>query len=121
MVGGALLVTMLFFRAVLEPNLATKLFSVRDKALTLDAVNDLRAKEGAAVTVPMALGQGLLRVIPIKPEWWLDDAYAEDATPVVALDDAEHRLPGWYPYDVAVRAGAHEVAVWMPRHSGNPG
>lgn len=30
-------------------------------------------------------------------------------------------MPGWYPYDVAVRAGAPEVVSWMPRRSGHPG
>ncbi len=69
----------------------------------------------------MAPGQGVLRVIPIKPEWWLDDAYAVDATPVVAVENAELRLPDWHPYDVAVRAGAPEVLAWMPRRSGIPG
>lgn len=121
MVGGALLATMLFFTAVLGPKLATKLFFVRNKALTLDAVNDLRAKESEPATVSMAPGQGVLRVIPIKPGWWLDDAYAADATPVVAVENAELRLPGWHPHDVAVRVGAPEVLAWMPRHSGNPG
>jgi len=121
LVGGALLVTMFFFTAVLGPNLAKKVFLVRAKALTPEAVNGLRAKASAAVTVPTASGQGVLRVIPIKPEWRLDDAYAEDATPAVTVEDVEHRLSSWDPYDIAVRAGASEVVAWLPRGSGNPG
>ena len=85
-------------------------------------VRDLTAKEAAPVTVPIASGQGVLRVIPIKPEWWLDeDAYADDVTPVVAVEDVEYWLPGWDPYDVAVPAGAVNVVAWVPRRNGNSG
>ena len=118
---SALLLTLFFFRAVLGPNLSTRLFFVRNKALTLNQVNDLRAKENTTVTVPIAPGQGVLRIIPIKPEWWLDDAYPEKATPVIAVEDVEHRVPGWAPYDVVVQAGTRNVVAWLPRRSGNRG
>ncbi|MEV0566859.1 hypothetical protein [Dactylosporangium sp. NPDC050588] len=94
---------------------------MRDKALTPDVVTDLRAKQSAAVTVAVASDQGVLRIIPVKPGWWLDDVHAQDAAPVVAVQDAEHRLPGWNPHDVAVRAGMSDVVAWMPRRNGGPG
>ncbi|MFF5181884.1 hypothetical protein ACFY2Q_28010 [Micromonospora sp. NPDC000316] len=119
--GGALVVTLLLPIGVLGPNLATKLFFVRNKVLTPDVVRDLVATEAAAVTVPIASGQGVLRVIPFKPEWWLDDSYADDAAPVVAVEDVEYGLPGWGPYDIAVPAGSVDVVVWVPRRNGNLG
>lgn len=119
--GGAMIVTLLLLMAVLGPNRAAKLFCVRNKMLTPDVVRDLIAKKAAAVTVPLAAGQGALRVIPVKPEWWLDDSYADDAAPVVAVEDVEYRLPGWDPYDIAVPAGSVDVVAWVPRRSGNPG
>ncbi|SCF38957.1 hypothetical protein GA0074695_6465 [Micromonospora viridifaciens] len=119
--GGVLLITALFFRAVLGPNRAEKLFSVRSKVLTPDVVHDLGAKQVPAALVPIASGQGVLRIIAVKPEWWLDDAYADDAAPVVTVEGVEHRLPGWDPYDIAVPAGAVEVVAWVPRRSRNPG
>ncbi|MGW4464025.1 hypothetical protein [Micromonospora sp. NPDC004704] len=121
MFGGAFFATLAFSTAVLGPGLTEKLFFVQDKALTPEVVTDLRAKESAPSTVPVSSGQGILRVIPVRPEWWLDDTYAEYATPVVAVEDAEHRLPGWDPYDIAVRAGGPAVVAWMPRASGIPG
>ncbi|MEU8259275.1 hypothetical protein AB0C02_01440 [Micromonospora sp. NPDC048999] len=119
--GGVLFITLLVFMATLGPNLAEKLFCVRNKVLTAGMVRDLGAKKDAPATVPIASGQGVLRIIPLKPEWWLDDTYADDATPVLAVEGVEHRLPGWDPYDIAVPAGAVEVVAWMPRRSGNPG
>ncbi|MEU5910924.1 hypothetical protein [Micromonospora sp. NPDC047527] len=120
--GGALLVTLLLLMAVVGPNLAAKLFFVPNKALTPELVRDLVAKEAAPVSVPIASEQGVLRVIPVKPEWWLDgDTYANDAAPVVAVEDIEYQLPGWDPYDVAVRAGAVDVVAWVPRRNGSPG
>ncbi|MEV4624908.1 hypothetical protein AB0J90_01270 [Micromonospora sp. NPDC049523] len=118
---GALFATMFFFMAVLGERLTGKLFFIRGKALTPDAVIDLRAKESAPATVPISPGQGVLRVIPIRPGWWLDNTYAEDALPVVAVQDVAHRLPGWDPYDLAVPAGNLDVVAWMPRAGGTPG
>lgn len=120
--GAALLVTLRLLTAVLGPNLAAKLLFVRNKALSTDVVRELTAKEAAPVTVPVASGQGVLRVIPIKPEWWLDeDAHVDDVAPVVAVEDVEYRLPGWDPYDVAVPAGAVNVVAWVPPRNGNSG
>ncbi|MFG2167871.1 hypothetical protein [Micromonospora chersina] len=120
--GGALIVTLLLLMAVLGPNLTAKLFFVPNKVLTPEAVRDLTGKEAAPATVPIASGQGVLRVIPVKPEWWLDeDTSADDATPVVAVEDIEYRLPGWDPYDVAVPAGTVDVMAWVPRRNGSPG
>ncbi|MEU5726111.1 hypothetical protein ABZ783_30395 [Micromonospora sp. NPDC047738] len=120
--AGALIVTLLLLMAVLGPNLTTKLFIVPNKMLTPQAVRDLTAKEAAPATVPIAPRQGVLRVIPVKPEWWLDeDASTDDAAPVVAVADVEYRLPGWDPYDVAVPAGAVDVVAWVPRRDGSPG
>lgn len=120
--GGALIVTLLLLMAVLGPNLTAKLFFVPNKMLTPQAVRDLIAKEAAPATVPIAPRQGVLRVIPVKPEWWLDeDASADDAAPVVAVEDVEYRLPGWDPYDVAVSAGVVDVVAWVPRRNGSPG
>jgi len=119
--AAVLMVAMLVFLAVLGRRLTVKLFFVRSKALTADAVNDLHAKQSAAAAVPIASGHGVLRVIPVKPEWWLDDTYTTDATPVVAVENVEHRLPDWQPYDVTVRAGDADVVAWMPRRTGGPG
>lgn len=120
-VAAVLIVAILVFLAVLGRGLTRRLFFVRGRALTDDAVNDLTAQQGAAATVPIVAAQGVLRVIPVKPEWWLDDTYAGDVTPVVAVGQAEHRLPDWGPYDVAVRVGAADVVAWLPRRTGGPG
>ncbi|MFY1588049.1 hypothetical protein ACN267_26535 [Micromonospora sp. WMMD734] len=120
--GGALIVTLLLLVAGLGPNLTAKLFFVPNRMLTPEAVRDLKVKEAAPGTVPITPRQGVLRVIPVKPEWWLDeDASTHDAAPVVAVEGIEYRLPGWDPYDVAVPAGAVDVVAWVPRRNGSPG
>jgi hypothetical protein len=40
---------------------------------------------------------------------------------VVVIDDVEHWLPDWHPYDATVRAGVTEVVAWITRRSGAAG
>ncbi|MCG5467420.1 hypothetical protein LADH09A_001082 [Micromonospora sp. LAH09] len=121
-VGGAFFFTYCLLAVVLGPDLFEKLFFVRGKALTPGAIRELVAMEAASATIPVASGQGVLRIIPIKPQWWLDpNAHADDTKPVVVVEGIEHRLPGWDPYDVAVPAGTVEVVAWLPLRSGIPG
>ncbi|WFE50788.1 hypothetical protein [Micromonospora sp. WMMD1155] len=114
--------TPFLFDALLGPKLFQRLFCVRDKALTQNAIRELTAVAAAPVTVPLAPGRGVLRIVPIKPAWWNDpDAYDDDTRPVVVVEETEHRLPEWNPYDIAVPAGMVEVVAWLPRRNGIPG
>ncbi|MDG4778550.1 hypothetical protein O7614_02680 [Micromonospora sp. WMMD961] len=121
-VVGLYAATPFLFEALLGPNLFQRLFCVRDKSLTPDAIRELTAIAAAPVTGPLAPGHGVLRIIPIKPAWWNDpDAYDDDTRPVVMVEGSEHRLPGWDPYEIAVPAGMVEVVAWLPLRTGIPG
>ncbi|MEU8286378.1 hypothetical protein AB0C01_18810 [Micromonospora sp. NPDC048905] len=120
--AGVMLCAFCLLVSLLGADLFAKLFLVRDKAITPEVERELTAMREAPATVPITAGHGVLRILAVKPLLWLDpDAYGDDTTPVVVVDEVEHRLPGWDPYDIVALAGTVEVATWLPLRIGRSG
>lgn len=124
LVATVLVVTFLLFAGLLGLRMTARLFFVHDKR-AIAAREELRARfqaeVDAAATVPVAPGQGVLRLIPVRPEWWHDPAFGEETTAVVTVGGTEHPLATWEPLDVAVSTGDTAVVAWLERRDGGGG
>lgn len=119
---GVMLCGICLLVSLLGTDLFAKLFLVRAEIITPEVERELTAMQEAPATVPITAGHGVLRIIAVKPRWWLDpDAYDGDTTPVVVVDEVAHRMSGWDPYDILVPARPAEVATWLPLRTGVSG
>jgi hypothetical protein len=119
--GLVLIGGMLLLGGLAGGRLFQRLFTKPYAGIEPDELARLRGYAEAPVEPPITDGRGVLRIVLVKPEWVVGDAYG-DQTPVIAFEHGGERTefdPGaWGVHDVPAPAGDLRVVAWTPRIDG---